>query len=94
MQKLELRKLIREVKQEIGRIYEDSLSKPEPNKMVYHYTSLQGLMGILDTGKMWASHVRYMNDPEEITYGRKLCEEMLRTVKPEWNDHKKKGSSD
>lgn len=32
---------------------------------LYHYTSLQGLLGILESGQLWASHIRYLNDQSE-----------------------------
>lgn len=33
--------------------------------MLYHYTSLQGLIGILNTQSLWASHCEFLNDSQE-----------------------------
>lgn len=32
---------------------------------LYHYTSLSGLLGIVNSGQIWASHIRYLNDRSE-----------------------------
>ena len=35
-------------------------------RVLYHYTSAAGLLGILDNGAVWASDTRFMNDSEEL----------------------------
>lgn len=35
-------------------------------RVVYHYTSADGLFGIIDKGVVWASDTRFMNDSEEL----------------------------
>jgi hypothetical protein len=37
-----------------------------PMGLLYHYTSIDGLMGILDSDCLRATHIRYMNDSEEF----------------------------
>ncbi len=37
-------------------------------EIVYHYTDLIGLRGIVGEGTIWASDVRLMNDRAEVTY--------------------------
>lgn len=37
--------------------------------LVWHYTSAQGFMGILETHAIWASGVQSLNDDQEILYG-------------------------
>jgi hypothetical protein len=39
---------------------------------VYHYTSTDGLLGILDSGHLWATDLRYLNDTSELHFGRSL----------------------
>jgi hypothetical protein len=46
--------------------FADSLYEELPPSRLYHYTSLKGLLGILDSGCIWASEVRYLNDSAEI----------------------------
>ena len=43
---------------------EDPPAKPEG--LLYHYTTLDGLLGILKSGSIRATHVRYLNDITEI----------------------------
>lgn len=39
-----------------------------PEETLYHYTSFKGLLGIVDSGVLWASDVRYMNDSAEMKH--------------------------
>lgn len=36
---------------------------------IYHYTSINGLKDILKEGKLWFTHMNYMNDRDEIIAG-------------------------
>ncbi len=47
-----------------------------PRKL-YHYTSLQGLSGILRTNCLWATDYRSLNDSTELQYGTELLVEQL-----------------
>ncbi|RJX31341.1 MAG: DUF2971 domain-containing protein [Oxalobacter sp.] len=38
-----------------------------------HYTSLQGLIGILESNEIWLSDHRFVNDKHEYEYGRALA---------------------
>jgi len=38
----------------------------EPKGLLYHYTTPEGLLGILDSGSIRATHVRYLNDRSEV----------------------------
>jgi hypothetical protein len=35
-------------------------------RTMYHYTSLTGLMGIVEQRNLWVSDIRYLNDSEEL----------------------------
>lgn len=50
------------------------LTNSEP---LYHYTNFDGLMGIVESRGVWAGHVRYLNDVEEIFHGRGLARQVL-----------------
>jgi len=43
-----------------------------------HYTSLQGLVGIVASNEVWLSDHRFVNDPLEYEYGKQLA---LNTIK-------------
>jgi hypothetical protein len=40
--------------------------------ILYHYTTAQGLLGILESGSLWATNSRFLNDPSEIEYATRL----------------------
>jgi hypothetical protein len=41
-----------------------------PPEIIYHYTNSAGLLGILSGGQLWLGDVEFMNDAEELLYGR------------------------
>lgn len=45
---------------------------------LYHYTSMKGLCGILESRCMWASHANYLNDPREQSHGPDIVKQFLR----------------
>src|SRR5436309_1012432 len=45
--------------------FSDQMSRGE---IIYHYTNLEALHGIVTGGTLWASDVRLMNDRAELTY--------------------------
>jgi hypothetical protein len=44
---------------------------------LYHYTTAQGLLGIMESNKLWATNVRFLNDPSEIDYAICIIRESL-----------------
>jgi hypothetical protein len=48
---------------------------------LYHYTDLSGLNGIISNNDLWLTHVRFCNDDEELTHGRKIVAETLAAQK-------------
>jgi len=54
-----------------------------PPEFLYHYTDAQGLLGILSSGRLWATNVRFMNDPSEITYAVDLIRGVIEKMKQE-----------
>lgn len=54
----------------------------ENTKPLYHYTSQRGLLGILESKKLWMTNILYLNDSSEFIYTWEL-------VKPELSKRKK-----
>lgn len=48
--------------------------------VVYHYTSVSGLQGIIGTGRIWATHMYYLNDTTEITYAVDVFHRCLQEI--------------
>jgi hypothetical protein len=48
--------------------------------LVYHYTNLDGLMGILRRRQLWATDIRFLNDTTEAHYGQQQLDENLRVA--------------
>lgn len=51
-----------------------------PTVSLYHYTSLSGLMGIVENKKLWATHVSYMNDASELRHATSLLASRIREL--------------
>jgi Protein of unknown function (DUF2971) len=45
--------------------------------LLYHYTTLAGLTGILEARSIWCSHITALNDPDEKFYGQELVTNKL-----------------
>jgi len=55
----------------------EEVSEP---KLIYHYTDQNGLLGILKTKSIWATHVRYLNDLQEIKAGEDAFRQVMREL--------------
>ena len=53
----------------------DSFLQEQPANqpdMLWHYTNAAGFLGILRSGKLWATHTDYLNDASEMRYAKRL----------------------
>jgi hypothetical protein len=55
-------------------------STPIPQE-VWHYTTLVGLRGILSSGKIWATDVRFTKDKTEFIHARNVADEYINALK-------------
>lgn len=55
------------------------------NSLVYHYTSPEALLNIIETHNLWFSEITYMNDESEIRYTFELLKELLEKYKLDIN---------
>lgn len=53
----------------------------ESDKILFHYTSLEGLLGIIESKSIWATNVLYLNDASELNYLINLLREQINNVK-------------
>lgn len=77
---------------------------PEGN--IYHYTSVKGLMGIVESKSIWTSDTRYLNDKQELNdFSKFLSKEVesrdeeeefctfIKGVSSAWQNHFHYGST-
>nr|WP_232370908.1 DUF2971 domain-containing protein [Desulfogranum marinum] len=62
---------VKEKVEEIRKLTEQ-LFGDTPKELLYHYTTLTGLLGIVGSNKLWASDIRYMNDSAELKHSADL----------------------
>lgn len=48
--------------------------------ILYHYTTLSGLKGIIENGKIWATNILYLNDSEEFFNAREAFNSVFETM--------------
>src|SRR5229473_173006 len=48
-----------------------------PAALLFHYTTADGLKGIIEKNELWATSAYFLNDSAEITYGCGLLREVL-----------------
>lgn len=58
----------------------EKLLSSGPPPTLYHYTSLPAFNSIVSTRKLWATHVRYMNDSSEIDHALRYAMEFTAQV--------------
>jgi len=46
-------------------------------EILYHYTTQQGLLGILQSETLWLTNLRYLNDSSEFIYPINLAKQYL-----------------
>ena len=44
---------------------------------LYHYTTAAGLLGIVSSGRLWATDYRFLNDSAELKYGHGLLLDII-----------------
>jgi hypothetical protein len=68
-----------------------SIFSTENCQYVYHYTDLDGLMGICRSKRMWATDVLFMNDASEYVYAQSIIEDVISAYSlkhPEFAEYK------
>ncbi len=53
-----------------------------PPRIIYHYTDIDGLLGMILTGKIWATHVSRLNDSSEYHHGISIVPDCVRNSMP------------
>lgn len=68
-----------------SKIREKIVDKPLPT-VLYHYTTLKGLIGILESQRLWATNALCLNDASELTYGFRLITNEIKSVRESATD--------
>ena len=45
---------------------------------LYHYTSIDGFMSIMQNRDFWISNIHYMNDSQEFENGKSICKKVIK----------------
>lgn len=64
--------------------------EPVPH-LLYHYTTADGLLGILSSQSFWMTDLRYMNDLSELQYAEELIREVLTAKANQYGDDLRQG---
>ena len=72
---LKLRSYLREQSYLKERLATGTATEKPPT--LYHYTDAAGLMGIVDSGALWATHYAYLNDASEFRYAAGVMKEVV-----------------
>ncbi len=62
---------------------------PAEHEILYHYTDAGGFAEIVRNRKLWATDIRFLNDPLELRYGWEALLKALETAKtdkPEYSE--------
>lgn len=57
--------------------YIEGVLNTAPPPLLFHYTSPAGFIGMVLTKKIWATHVRYLNDHQEVVHAVQLAKDVV-----------------
>lgn len=60
-----------------------NLISDNPPQIIYHYTDVNGLIGLITSGCIWATHVSRLNDSSEYLHGIQLVTEFVQNNIPD-----------
>lgn len=63
----------------------DVYYKQEETDLVFHYTNLSALIGIIENQSLWATHLYFLNDRNEYKHGMDIVKEVVESIKTEEN---------
>ena len=63
-----------------GQEIQRRLNQMSSTPVIYHYTSVAGLMGIAESASLWLTDFAYLNDAREIQHGLRSAEEVLQEI--------------
>jgi len=61
---------------------------PLPSLLLHHYTSGQGLLGIIDSNSIWSTRIQYLNDAKEFSHAIELARIAIYKRKTERTDER------
>jgi hypothetical protein len=83
------KKIMTEARNRIVQFHNDreqkAAARQPKNFVLYHYTTADGLKGIIQNDELWATSAYYLNDSTEILYGYELIDEALAAWKKRVN---------
>ena len=59
----------------------DNLAADGLPDQLFHYTTLVGMQGIVQTGCLWASNVAFLNDSRELRHGIEMCQKATHAMR-------------
>lgn len=62
-----------ELEKYIISIYNGPMKKLNKPELLYQYTDITALQGIVENKVLWATHFRYLNDKRELDYGLRIA---------------------
>ena len=74
-------KSMEELDRYIESIYIGQLKKKNKPELLYQYTDITALKGIVKDQVLWATHFRYLNDKRELDYGLRLAVKYANSAK-------------
>ena len=60
---------------------DDLIYGPKHGESLYHYTDLNGLLGIVGSHQLWLTDARYSNDEEEMDYGYDTADKVIESLR-------------
>jgi hypothetical protein len=73
-------------------ILDEVFKEPHPDRLLYHYTTQEGIKGIIEKKVLWCTHSQFMNDSSEFKYALRMLKtligERIKKERPDSSDRK------
>jgi hypothetical protein len=58
----------------------------QPPDVLYHYTTVEGIRGLVESGEAWATEIHFLNDAEELHHAVEQFRQRLRVLSEQSDD--------
>src|SRR5713226_3346939 len=67
------------------RFYDEYKPEEITTPELYHYTTVTGLSGILETSSLFGTHIEFLNDTSEVTHAYEIASKVFRELEADAN---------
>jgi hypothetical protein len=76
----QVQEICREIESRFESLTAEEAAAEKPPDVLHHYTSSEGLLGIIQAHELWATNVLYLNDASELSDAARILQDELEST--------------